>query len=857
MRKFLKVINLVAGGAVIVLVILGVAYNMGLLTGNPKGIDTYAYLTKIRLILDHFPNIDWNPYWDSGTPFSIWSYPPAAMVLTSLFVKLFGLTPEFGLTALGAVSFILLGLSIYGLVYKVSKSSLAGILTVLVLVSSPASWSWWNGGNYVRVFGLGMAGMAIFLATSYLESLTLDKWKKSLYVLTVFAFSFALMSHLLLGGVSFALIFLFFLFSNLSWGKKIKEFIKLFLPAFALASYWYLPLFLTGKPVSRFIGRDPAFPINWQNFISPAFGQENFSLSTNVLPFLGLGLVLFTLVLLLKKRKVGRFQRGLVWAWAVAAFFNFLYNSIGHLPFYPETGYIIGFPPITAFSLFGIILVVFSGILVGVAVKGLPKIVSFLILPLAIIVATLGIYKDLPHLRKSVGNVMASGSLQGLNQSVISVKYPRNYRYGTDSAFVADWFNWKYDVYQTRDYFGQGITYLEWQNWFETAVWYWEDNYPETKFLLDWYGVREFFVGDPHFKYGKFLKKPEDFMVANQRTLDWQEGLPFLEIYQFEYPAASPILSARNTPVVLFFGKKEGYDFFFRALALTGLDSQKIIPTRGGERIDKFSDEELSRFDGIIIYEYSYENNSKTISLLENFLKSGKTVIWDTHGDFQEGRELPEFMPLKSVQKQRTSSGWEIQKAQDVKSDNQILWQDKGESLVVSRPVGEGRVVWSGVNLPFLVRSKKSKKEVSFLKELIENEFVKEQDDKINYQAIFVHPERREIEISSASKGVLLKESYVPSWRAKLNGKRAKIYQAGPDLMYIFTPEQKSKKVVFEYKIPVFESVGRLISILALIWLLIYAFESVFFPHGISKKLLSPFTKPFKKIKTWWEDKEE
>jgi len=43
-------------------VILSTAYAMGLSTGFPKGIDTYAYLTKIRLINTYFPHINWTPF---------------------------------------------------------------------------------------------------------------------------------------------------------------------------------------------------------------------------------------------------------------------------------------------------------------------------------------------------------------------------------------------------------------------------------------------------------------------------------------------------------------------------------------------------------------------------------------------------------------------------------------------------------------------------------------------------------------------------------------------------------------------------------------------------------------------------
>ena len=100
--------------ALITVLILGVAYQMDLLSGFPKGNDVYAYLTRIRLIDTYFPHINWNPFWDSGTPFSIWSHPPLPMTFTTFFfVKLMGLTPEQALTAMATICFLFLTWGIY------------------------------------------------------------------------------------------------------------------------------------------------------------------------------------------------------------------------------------------------------------------------------------------------------------------------------------------------------------------------------------------------------------------------------------------------------------------------------------------------------------------------------------------------------------------------------------------------------------------------------------------------------------------------------------------------------------------------------------------------------------------------
>jgi hypothetical protein len=35
-------------------------------TGFPKGYDAYGHMSKIKLLVDYFPNTDWNYQWYSG-----------------------------------------------------------------------------------------------------------------------------------------------------------------------------------------------------------------------------------------------------------------------------------------------------------------------------------------------------------------------------------------------------------------------------------------------------------------------------------------------------------------------------------------------------------------------------------------------------------------------------------------------------------------------------------------------------------------------------------------------------------------------------------------------------------------------
>ncbi len=299
-----------------------------------------------------------------------------------------------------------------------------------------------------------------------------------------------------------------------------------------------------------------------------------------------------------------------------------------------------------------------------------------------------------------------------------------------------------------------------------------------------------------------------------------------------------------------------------RALAQAGLDSQEIIPIRGGEEIDRFNEEELGQFDGLVLYEYAYKNEAKAMTLLENYLGKGKTIFWETHGSPEaKVGVLSEILPIESFSPERIWDNWEIQGGENLKAGSKVLKKEKEIPLIVSWQKAGGKVIWSGLNLPFLIMEKKNEEEISLLKNLLIEEMIgKEEMKKVNFEADFPHPERREINIFSPVKGVLLKESYFSNWHAQVDQKKIKIYPAGPDLMYVFLPEGKGK-VIFEYKISLLEKGSWLISMLVFFGLLVYCLEGIFIPRGLIRKVISPGLESIhrleKRIFSWWEVKEE
>ncbi|MBI4100785.1 hypothetical protein HY439_03550 [Candidatus Microgenomates bacterium] len=873
---------------IVIGIILGVAYAMGLLTGFAKGGDTYGYLTKIRLIDAYFPHINWNPFWDSGTPFSIWSYPPLPMTATTfIFVKLLGLTAERALTVMAAFSFCLLGVGIYGFVSEVTGKRLAGLLAVVLFVSSPASWNWWSFGNYVRVFGMGFFGLSLWVLAGYFKRFLAGKDSKAWFLATLFFTALAVSSHLLVGGITLVVVFLYVLFAVPSFDKKLSYWLKFFIFPFLTAAYWYLPLLLTGKAGGRFIGINPAYPIPVLNWFYPVNAQEDFSLSPVLsLAFLG-GFLLILISILFKRVSLSKFAKASLWVFGIFIFGNTVYNSAGFLPFYPETFYIVGFAPITAFSLLSITWAIGAGLFLGFLSKltGKVKIINFALLGIFLI-GILSVFWGLEYLKKTVRDLTAYGMFQDLSQQVIKVDDGKdfNHRFGTDSGLVGDWFTYRYDMPQTRDYFAQGIPHINWQNWMETAVWAWKDNWNETKFLLDWYAIKYIFVGEPHFNFSKFLSQPDDFSVYQTKTF----SVPAITLMQFKYNHSAEIMTATNAPTMLVISSESEYDVFLRSLALAGFDSKKVIPIFSDQKVDSFSPTELKKFEAIFLYNYSYDDQRKMDKILGEYLQGGGKIIVDSfRGKEMETHKTPGFFPITSTEKADVNKDWGFinQESKFLEGVNltkfaeatyrgnpwhvslanrngltfgtKIILENNQGIMMAAKEEGAGKVIWSGINFPFHIADKKNEEEIKLWQNLMSWLGLDQEFAPIMTRYQFIHPEKRETQVLEPARGLLFKETNFMDWRAP-----SKLYFAGPGFMYVFLNQEKFPQTIkFEYRLSLLEKTSFGIAILAWLYFALLLIEALFKKSIISRKISGLFTKRggkvFSQATSWWDKEEE
>jgi hypothetical protein len=111
--------------------------------------------------------------------------------------------------------------------------------------------------------------------------------------------------------------------------------------------------------------------------------------------------------------------------------------------------------------------------------------------------------------------------------------------------------------------------------------------------------------------------------------------------------------------------------------------------------------------------------------------------------------------------------------------------------------------------------------------------------DKLEYTVKRLNPELVIIDLTQPARGVLFKETYFDRWSASIvkDGARKQeltIYRAGPDFMYVRTPEDVEFpiKVVFEYKISRVDWLGYISSLLTLAFLVLYGL-------GVSRHVLN------------------
>jgi hypothetical protein len=264
---------------------------------------------------------------------------------------------------------------------------------------------------------------------------------------------------------------------------------------------------------------------------------------------------------------------------------------------------------------------------------------------------------------------------------------------------------------------------------------------------------------------------------------------------------------------------------------------------QGGPYVDDYSAQDLAQFDEVLIYGGQAHDSARAFALLNGYVKSGGGLIveasgsrlasssginepipitgatpHDVNGDWQftsvrspitDGIDFSSFgPPLYS------GGPWTVSAASGVRSWAQTVVSSAGNSVVVAGQFGQGRVVWSGLNLPFHVDSYKSAEESRFLTTAMAWASRSNNDVAAISSAHEDGPQQMTINVDSKARGVLFKESWFDRWHAYVNGRHVDVLPAGPGFMYILLPKdtQFPAAVQWRYEKSVADWTGIVVS---------------------------------------------
>lgn len=916
------------------LVIIGfsffASYVFFIWSGYPPGGDAAQHLSRLTYIFTFPSSFNWFHVWSGGMPQFLW-YPSFSYIFLSFIMRLAGLPAGLVLTIAAVASIGLTAIGIYFLIFSVTRSKSAAFLSAILFLSTPAAYTLTRASVYTRQMALPFLVFAFAFFVRFWRTYVRENFSKIDYVFTVLFLGLVLINHLAMGVTAVGFIVLVGLFTTRNLKRFLAGFIKVILPALFLSSAFWLPLlfypipgFLTGKDVLSL----PQVVEPWSNlfyFFNSSFIYF-FEPNPFILPFFLLGnLFVWGLIAFLRRKRlaIDRFEKRLVTTFFFLTVLTIFYAKVTFpiiASFYSNI-----WPPLWVLLFSAIFLSLLIGLLFALAVSSMLLRIVIVVFLVAVSLAWMHTQFPLENIPKNpvfkalsyqfpfdspYRRIEANRDREFYNfvsRAVVLNTHQFNFRFGTGNfGHMARWFNVQDPfVPQTREYFYVAVVNPDSYFHLIQTVWNTPENYPETNFLLDWWGVKQFIVGDEDQEEevpGKFANKPESYRLID--SFNYKGPLPFYHRYDaYEFQDAGPILTATQAPTVLVVGKKNtSYNTVFRALSYANIGSRMIIPIQGSEFVDDYNLSELKKFSVIFLYDYRWHNFEKADRLLTQYVQSGGHLVIEENKDTSFDKVF-EVAPVASISREEREGDWlfdsqegslvdfdqplfnqgpwAVVVANRLKEGANVLLKSSLKSILVSRDYGQGKVIWSGMNLPFHIIYYQNQAESEYLSFLLGVEGAGRQAHEgvsedltyttPDYQVTFVSPQERRLMVTGDMEGVLFKEFYFPNWHAYLvsdkkqllgSKKKLEVYKAGPGFMYVSLLKGFSEpiEIVFRYEKSFVERLSFFISVFSLIALCLYSFEGKLFPSFVSRFLKTILTQALRitnKVGSWWDREEE
>lgn len=346
---------------------------------------------------------------------------------------------------------------------------------------------------------------------------------------------------------------------------------------------------------------------------------------------------------------------------------------------------------------------------------------------------------------------------------------------------------------------------------YEQAVLFLGSATGEVRNVVDWFGIERVLVHTG-------LDRPAPL----ERAGLVKEGTWGL-IASYAVPDAAGMVTVGRGPAVLVIGDRQrgAHESVFQAGSRAGLGYADVLLVDGGERVDAYDAATLRQFDAVLLYGYHAGDRARAWRTLADYVAAGGAVFVDTGWQFVsddwQARDIPAPSPVAATE-WRAVAEWRLAGASDPLLAGVDLGRfgpprygdaawgvstgaPRGSATVVLRSadlpllarerVGEGTVIWSGMNLIGHYRLHGSEAEARLLANIVrELAGARRSERRAEWERL--RPERVAVRVGPDDAGawVLFREALVPEWRATVDGRELRLWKAGPGFVAARLPER-------------------------------------------------------------------
>lgn len=789
------------------------------LAGLPKGGDTPHAISLVAFLLKSWPHLPgWNSEWGVGHPFLAF-YHPMGIWTTFLAAKISGI-PIVELYKL--VSFLLVLLSAVGLFAFLRTSKIPEIPALaasLLYLLTPGSYALlFNLGFFTDAFGY------VFLWTLLISFRALsDSGKSRFLLLGIGSYFGLLLSHPIaaLFGTIFLVTYAFWQIAGEGYGRHLfLDLAKVVLGGLSLSAFWYLPFLVLGAferfgqvlPTSTVVTAG-AFRLDQIMGLATA---DPFVLST-------WSVALATVGAVISENKFRRFAL----PWTIVLLFLLLAPLAGLVSLY----WIL--TPVRFLPWTSMFLAMLGGLGLSALFDHFARIVKIDLQSYRSHIA--GVLLVAVLLSPAIANASTISGLAtdhgpdfALAKELSRIIPTGGQRIALAPAFggVIETLNIFSDASQLWNYQQQSAPNLGWIAPTYGYLFLGRGSAPQIQALSEWFGLDYVLLEDNPNSLNRY--------VNTTFTVEWRGHNAVL--LRNERPTGIvTVAEAWNTLVI---GERAGFGNVFWSFIVGGFGpSSTYFVTRGGN-VDDYGVEELLRFRSVILYGYRYSDRTKAWKTLEEYVRAGGTLLIDTgFSPDSDSPDLPLPFPISRTKATDFGKSWTFSVLRDPITDGldfqrfspalygenpwgvsssfnetvrawarPVAWIS-GQPIIVSGEFGNGRVVWSGLNLPFHIVSFENTEEARLLSAMntAGSKVAKEKLGEFSIKRD--SPDKIVVAVLSAQGplGVLFRETFFPKWQTRLESKGAssplELYQAGPWLMYTILDSKAALPgtLVFEY----------------------------------------------------------